>query len=120
MFAKRKYCDKVMKELVKISEERIDKRNSNEKINLRIVSDNIGMEYEEVVKTALYLHNKRYLEYIPLENCDSQSHVILSDSGKTYFEDMTDKRKETNKALYIAPILIGLLLLLVEIFLKCN
>lgn len=120
MFVKRKYRDKVMKELKRISEERIDRHDSNEMINLRIVSNNIGMKYEKAVKTALYLHNKKYLEYIPLENCDTQSHVILSDAGKTYFEDMADKRKETNKVLYIAPILVGLLLLLIEIFLKYN
>lgn len=120
MFIKRKYRNALMKELVKLNNEKIANNDKNEKINLAIVARNIHMDYKKVVKTALYFHNKEYLEYIPLENCDSQSHVILLSPAKTYFEDMDDKRRETNKILYIAPILGGLLLLLIEFLLKNN
>lgn len=102
-------------------------KDYREKINLKLISMELKIPYQEVIKIAINLESQDYLKYLsPKEIKETkrlddgtlasvykeqteQVFVSLTDKGKSYFEVNSDKKLEFIRKSILTPILVSFL-----------
>ena len=112
--------EKVLDSAVRIQQYRELNGDKNDKINILLICKDLEMTHDEVMPIIMYLANKDFLEYIPpskeedillnvalvngklcqidTTNVPPQDYIILK-NGRTYFEDIKDKKRERGVSL---------------------
>lgn len=89
MYEKEILKSNVMKEVLDVHHKRLLSNDKNQKINLRLIADKLNIEFKDILEVALSLHDDGVINYIPIENCEGQGLVTLTDKGKLYFKENT-------------------------------